>query len=305
MKERKYYGDLLVLATTIIYGVNTPLMKSILPEWIDAWALTSTRQAFAAVLFWITSFFFPSEKISRKHIFYIAAGALFGLALNQLPYALGLTLSSPVDASILRSFTPVFVIILSVIFFRKKLSVKLIGGVLIGICGAILIILFGGSGKDNSMGHLYGNLLVVIGIASFSIYLVLIKRVVSSYHPIHVMKWLFLFATLFTLPFSYKHILEAKAFSGDADWTVIVRIGYVYVFSTYLAYFLNLKALKYISSTRESLYSYLQPVVATFIAIMIGQDTLSWVDPVSLSLIFLSFYIINHKKNGLTVPDPK
>lgn len=180
MKDRTYYGDLLVLATTIIYGVNTPLMKSILPEWMDAWALTSTRQAFAAVLFWITSFFFPAQKISRKHIVYIAFGALFGLVLNQLPYTLGLTLSSPVDASILRSFTPVFVIILGVIFLKKQLSVRLIVGVLIGISGAILIILFGGSGKGNSTGHLDGNLLVVLAVACFSIYLVLIKRVVAS-----------------------------------------------------------------------------------------------------------------------------
>lgn len=123
-----------------------------------------------------------------------------------------------------------------------------------------------------------------------------------KYHPIHIMKWMFLFAALITLPFSYSHILEAKAFTSEVNISVIARILYVIIFSTYFAYLLNTQALKYISSTRESLYSYLQPVIATFVAILIGQDKLDTVDPISLGLIFLSFYLLNRKKESKTSP---
>lgn len=301
MKNRELYGNILVLTATIIYGINTPVMKTILPNWIDAWALTTIRQGVAAILFWCTAFFIPSQKILKKDLFYIAIGALFGLALNQMPYALGLTISSPVDASILRSFTPIIVIILSTVVFHKKFSIRLFVSVFIGILGAVLIILFGGK-TDASGGHLAGNLLILFGIMCFSIYLVVIKPIAMKYHPIHIMKWMFLFAALITLPFSYSHILEAKAFTSEVNISVIARILYVIIFSTYFAYLLNTQALKYISSTRESLYSYLQPVIATFVAILIGQDKLDTVDPISLGLIFLSFYLLNRKKESKTSP---
>lgn len=296
MKNKVLYGNLLVLSTTFIYGFNTPILKTLMPEWLDAWAITTVRQAAAAGMFWITALFLPSQKIPIKDLFYIALGALFGLALNQLPYALGLTKSSPVDASILRSFTPVVVIILGAVFLHNKVSLRLLVSILIGISGAILIILFGGVSSTRS-GHLAGNLLILLGIVCFSVYLVLIKPIAMKYQPVHVMKWMFLFAALMTLPFSYSHILEAKAFGPDTNWSVILRLSYVIVFATYIGYQVNVLALKYISSTRESMYSYLQPVIATSVAILLGQDKLAIVDPVSLGLIFLSFYLVNRQKN--------
>lgn len=295
MKNKELYGNLLVLGTTFIYGFNTPILKTLLPEWMDAWAITTVRQAAAAGLFWITALFIPSQKIPGKDLFYIALGALFGLALNQVPYALGLTISSPVDASILRSFTPVVVIILGAVFLHNKVSLRLMISVLIGISGAVLIILFGGNTSARS-GHLAGNLLILLGIVCFSVYLVLIKPIAMKYNPVHVMKWMFLFAALMTFPFSYTHILEAKIFTSDANWSAILRLSYVIIFATYIAYQVNVLALKYISSARESLYSYLQPVIATSVAIMLGQDKLDIVDPVSLGLIFLSFYLVNRQK---------
>lgn len=298
MKKTELYGNLLVLFTTFIYGVNTPVMKTMMPEWIDGWALSTVRQVFAAVMFWITSFFIPSQKIAGKHLIYMVAGGFFGLAMNQIPYALGLTLSSPVDSSIIRSATPIVVIVLALLVYRQAVTARLIFSVLLGIAGAVLIILLGGNASGGKP-HLSGNLLVVTGVVSYSLYLVLIRPVAGIYHPVHIMKWMFLSASLITLPLSFSHILEAKAFSAATDWSVIGRLAYSCVFATYIAYLLNVAALKYITPTRESLYSYLQPVVATTVAVILGQDRLSWVDPAALLLIFTSFYLLTFDKKKI------
>lgn len=291
------YGNLLVLLITVVYGVNTPLMKTILPEWIDAYALTTIRQMVVALLFWVTALFIPSVKIEWKHFLYIAIAGVFGISLNQFCFAMGLTHTSPVDASILRSFTPIIVIAMSVLFFGRLLTKRLVIGVVLGILGAVLIILFGDKGAGTAVAShgLYGNLLVLLSVLGMGIYLIVIKRVAGKYHPIHVMKWVFTIAAFSTLPFTYQHILDAPVFHRTMEWSVVLRLVYIIVLATYFAYLLNFQALKYISSTRESLYSYLQPVVATFVAILIGQDKLTFIDPISLGLIFLSFYVINHK----------
>lgn len=298
MKKTELYGNLLVLLTTFIYGINTPILKTMMPEWMDAWAISTVRQVFAAVMFWISSLFIPYQKIEGKHLIYMVAGGFFGLAMNQIPYALGLTLSSPIDSSIIRSATPIIVIILALIIYKQKVTVKLILSVLLGIAGALLIILLGG-GATKGASHLSGNLLVVVGVFSYSLYLVLIKPVAGKYHTIHIMKWMFLSASLITLPFSFSHIIAAKAFSSATNWTVIARLLYSCIFATYIAYLINVIALKYITPTRESLYSYLQPVVATTVAIILGQDKLSWVDPISLLLIFVSFYLLTFDKKKI------
>ena len=298
MKKTELYGNLLVLLTTFIYGINTPILKTMMPEWMDAWAISTVRQVFAAVMFWISSLFIPYQKIEGKHLIYMVAGGFFGLAMNQIPYALGLTLSSPVDSSIIRSATPIMVIILALIIYKQKVTVKLILSVLLGIAGALLIILLGG-GATKGTSHLSGNLLVVVGVFSYSLYLVLIKPVAGKYHTIHIMKWMFLSASLITLPLSFPHIIAAKAFSSATNWTVIARLLYSCIFATYIAYLVNVIALKYITPTRESLYSYLQPVVATTVAIILGQDKLSWVDPISLLLIFVSFYLLTFDKKKI------
>lgn len=298
MKKAALYGNLLVLFTTFIYGINTPVMKTVMPEWIDGWALSTVRQVFAAIAFWITSFFIPAQKIQGKHWLYMLAGGFFGLAMNQIPYALGLTLSSPVDSSILRSSTPIVVIILAWVIYKQKISEKLLFSVLLGIAGAVLIILFGGNAQGGK-AHLSGNMLVMLSIVSYSFYLVLIKPVAARYHVVHIMKWMFLSASIITLPFSYPHILAAKAFGAPTDWSVIARILYSCVFATYIAYMVNVLALKYITPTRESLYSYLQPVVATTVAVILGQDRLSWIDPAALLLIFFSFYLLTFRKKKI------
>lgn len=298
MKKTELYGNLLVLLTTFIYGINTPILKTLMPEWIDGWAISTVRQVFAAVMFWITSLFIPQQRIEGKHLIYMVAGGFFGLAMNQIPYALGLTLSSPVDSSIIRSATPIIVIILALLIYRTKVSVKFIFSVLMGIAGAVLIILYGGTATGGP-SHLSGNLLVLLGVSSYSLYLVLIKPVAGKYHTIHIMKWMFLSASVITLPLSWPHIIEAKAFSAATNWTVIARLLYSCVFATYIAYLVNVVALKYISPTRESLYSYLQPVIVTIVAIILGQDKLSWIDPVSLLLIFASFYLLTFDKKKI------
>ncbi len=128
---------------TTIYGLNHTIAKVIMPEYIGAFGLVMLRVVGATVLFWIISFAFPNEKIDRKDLFRIGIATLFGMCINMLMFIKGLSLSTPINSSVIVTLTPIMVMILSAIFLKEKITTKKGFGILMGFGGAILLILQG------------------------------------------------------------------------------------------------------------------------------------------------------------------
>ena len=297
MNQEKLKGHLLILAANILFAINMPVSKYLLPEHVQPEALTSMRMSFACVMFWITSLFVPYEKVPLKDLGLLCLCALCGVGLNQGLFIWGLNTTSPVDASIIATAVPIFVMILAALILKEPITRMKTFGVLLGICGAISLILQSTQGS-NQASSLGGNLLITVSGFMYSIYLVVSKPLTLKYSSVTMMKWMFLFTTLTLVPFTFRHVLDAPAFHREVwDFKELSAIFYVLFGATFLPYLLIPMSLKRIRPTTVSMYNYAQPIVASFIAVMIGQDTFSWQKFLSAILVFIGVYLVTQSKS--------
>ena len=227
--DPKYIGHLLIFMVNILFAINISISKSLLPIHVTPFGLTLLRMLFACVMFWLTSLFLPKEHVSKKDLALLFFCSMTGIAINQGLFIYGLTNTSPIDASIISTASPIFVMVLAAIILNEPITRMKAFGVLVGATGAIGLILASGqvtSGKSN----LLGNMLCMLSSFSYSIYLVIAKPITKRYSSVTIMKWMFLFSTLVIFPFTYDDLIETPAFHGTINSQYILSILYVLFF---------------------------------------------------------------------------
>lgn len=293
MELTKNSGHLALFSANLIFGLNTPISRTIIPELIDPFSLTFLRLAGSTLLFWLLSLFFKKEHVPVKDIILLFFASIFGIVLNQVPYIAGLSMTSPIDASLVTSMLPIITMLLAALIIREPVTWLKAVGVLVGASGAFILIMnsTNGSGK----GNLTGDLIILSAALSFALYLTLFKKLISKYSPITTMKWMFLFATIMSYPVLRKSIAQTDFTSLDAS--VWLRIGYVVVFATFISYLLIPIGQKTIRPTTLSMYNYMQPIVASFVAVGLGMDTFGYEKIISTVLVFAGVYIVTQSKS--------
>ena len=225
----------------LIYGTNFTVAKDVMPTYVKPFGFILIRVFGACFLFWLLTFFGPKEKMDLKDFPRILVAALFGVAINQLTFFKGLSYTSPISASVIMVTTPILVLILSAILIQEKIEVKKVIGIIIGLTGTSILILYG---KDiqNSPNAGFGNFLVFINASSYGIYLIVVKKLISKYHPFTFVKWIYTFGLLFVIPFGYQEFTEINW--QTIPTSIYFNIGFVVLFTTFFAYLINLMALK-------------------------------------------------------------
>lgn len=266
----------------------------LMPEILDPLALTFFRFSGGMVLFWLASLFVKNEKVSTKDVFLLGAASFFGLSMNQIPFFYGLSLTSPIDASIVVTMLPIATMILAALFLKEPVTQMKIIGVLVGASGALLIVL-NSAPEQGGNGNMMGNLIVFLGVISFGIYLTVFKNLISRYHPVTVMKWMFLWATLTGLPFCYTALTEINVSLLTTD--VWLSVAYVIVMATFMGYLLIPIGQKTLRPTTLSMYNYVQPVVASLVAVLAGIDQFGFQQALAGLLVFSGVYIVTQSKS--------
>ncbi len=292
--SEKMKGHLFVLATNIFFGLNIPISKSLLAS-IGPFGWSFCRASFACLCFWAVSLFIPRESIVRRPdwgLLFICA--LFGMVFNQVAFVTGLTLTSPIDASIIATAVPVLVMIIAAIVLKEPITPTKVTGVLVGAAGASILIL-SGRHTITGGGSIQGDLLCLASGLSYAIYLVVSKPVVQRYSAVTIMKWTFLFSTLLLLPVGFGDLkaLDYKMF----DLQLWLQVAYALVLGTFIPYLLIPMGLKRLRPTTMSMYNYVQPLVASIVAVIVLQDTFTWVKLVAAILVFSGVYIVNKSKS--------
>ena len=291
--------SILVIAAffLLLFAVNMPISKYLLPAHVPPEGLTIMRMAFACVMFWIVSLFTVKEKVPLKDLGMLFVCALCGVGINQGLFIVGLNRSSPVDASIIATAVPIFVLLLAAVILKEPITRKKSFGVFMGVSGGLLLV-FSSTHATDSISSLDGDMMMIVSGLMYAIYLVLSKPLSLRYSSVTMMKWMFLFTTLTLVPFTFRHVLDAPAFHREVwDFTELGAIFYVLFGATFLPYLLIPMSLKRIRPTTVSMYNYVQPIVASFIAVMIGQDTLSWQKVLSAVLVFTGVYLVTQSKS--------
>lgn len=284
--------------TAIIYGVTFTIAKEVMPLHIKPYGFILLRVSGAAAIFWFIGLFVKAKKIERADYTKILLAAFFGVGLNMLTFFKGLSLTTPISASVMMVTSPILVLIFSSLLLKEKLITRKIIGVIIGLVGAIILIVYGNSSDDSASNRNLGNLLVFINAASYGLYLVLVKTLVVKYNPIVFVKWLYLFGLLFVTPFGLQELTEVQ-------WQVMptliyVKAGFVVVFTTCITYLFNLFALTKLKPTTVSVFIYLQPVIASIYALFVGSDSLNTVKILATLLIFFGVYLVTKQVHKST-----
>lgn len=281
----------LIAATlvSIIYGITFTVAKDVMPAFVKPFGFIVLRVGGSAILFWICSLFVRKEKIAWVDFPRIVAAAFFGVALNMLTFFEGLSLTSPIMASVLMVTTPMLVMVLSAFIIKEKIIGKKAIGILLGLVGTVLLILYG-KAVGNGENALWGNFLVFVNAVSYALYLILVKKLMDRYNPFSFVKWIYLFGFIMVLPFGWEQLSQVNWPGMPVD--VTIKIVFVVVISTFLTYLLNLLSMKELKPTTVAVFIYLQPFFATVFAIALGKDELSLVKLLSALLIFVGVYLV-------------
>ncbi|EMR04078.1 DMT family transporter [Cesiribacter andamanensis] len=290
MQNYKVHAALIVVG--LIYGANYSIAKEVMPTYIQPFGFTLVRVGAATLLFWLYHAWKGAEHIDmKKDLPRLLLCALMGVATNQLFFLKGLNLTSPINAALIMTITPVLVLIASAILLKERVTFKKSLGIALGLTGAILLVLQ--RNPNATDGGILGDILILLNAASYGVYLVVVKPLMRSYRASTIIKWIFLFGFFMVLPFGWGEFSQTNWLV--IPWPIWLAIVYVVVFTTFVAYLLNVWTLRYVNSSVVGIYIYLQPVFATLVAMLLGQDQPTADKFLYSALIFTGVYLVSRK----------
>lgn len=285
-------AHLAIFVANMIYGINYSVAKVPLDGFIGPFGFVFIRVSVTLLFLWILHAFIIRERVKRRDIPLLIICGVFGVACNQLLFFKGLDLTTEINAALIMITVPILVLVLSYFVTKEALTISKIGGIFLGACGAFVLI---GFGQDFSFGSstMEGDIYVLINATSYGLYLVLVKSLLKKYHPITVIKWVFLFGyfIVFFVGLGQFQEIEWNTFT----WKVWASVAYVVVGTTILAYTLNIYALSKVNPSLVSIYIYIQPLIAAFIAIIFKDEHITWQKILSAVLIFVGVYLVSPK----------
>lgn len=297
--NKKWIGHLAVLTVYIIFGINPNCSKAVVPEYITPEAYTALRLVVGAAGFWIISMFTPHEKVAKRDIWMIVFGAV-SLYGTLWAFAEAMRYISPTYVSLISAMSPLVVMLMAALFLKEPITTRKAMGVFFGIAGALMMILFSLHG-DTHYSNI-GALLCFVNILFYATYLLITRAISPKYSPVTMMKWMFLFSAVLSLPLAIPTVKDSPILMGTAPAMAYVNMGIVALFATVLAYYLLPVALRHIRPTTVSMYSNLQPIVTAALAIAIGQDVFTWNKPIALLLVIFGVFLVttSRSKDSIT-----
>ncbi len=286
----KILPHIALFAVNLIYALNYSIAKDVMPDYIGPSGFILLRVIGGSFLFFLTYIFFIKEKVNSSDLVRLIFCGLFGVAINQLFFFEGLNLTTPINAAIIMTVSPILVIIFSAIIIKEKITIRKIFGIFLGLTGAATLILKSGAISLNN-DYFIGNFLVFVNATSYSIYLVIVKGLMTKYNPITVMFYVFSFGLIFVFPFGISELSNVSLEIFTLE--IFLKVGFVVICTTFLAYLFNAFALKSLNPSVVSIYIYLQPVLATVIAIILKSDSLDLVKIISSVFIFSAVFLVS------------
>lgn len=297
MKSEAYKGHLAMLMANILWGCMSPSSKIVLSSGlVNAISLTTFRMLGAAVLFWIASVFTRKEHVPHEDLKHLFFAALFGIVFNQGSYIFGVSQTSPINATIVATSTPIITMIIAAFYLKEPITGTKVLGIFVGAAGALTLILSGQPAATGSGGsNVWGDILCLIAQCSFSVYVVVYKGLIGRYSPVTLMKWMFTYSALCTIPFSYNSV--AGIDFATLPLNIYLNIAVVVLGGTFFAYLLIPTGQRILRPTVATMYNYVQPIIASVITVMAGLDTFGLMKSIAIALVFSGVHIVTRSKS--------
>ena len=299
MDSGRFKGHAALWVANIVWGLNAPICKSVLissanPGGVNPFALSVYRMVGAALLFWTVSCFLPRERVAPRDVVMLLFASVFGIQLNQMLFLWGLSLTSPIDSSIIATIVPVLTMILATVFLREPITWLKSGGVALGCFGALLLVYVSqhGAGHTSSVA---GDVLCIVSAISYAVYLTAFRDTIIKYSPVTTMKWMFLFAAVVAVAIYFRPLMSVDyAALAPAAWA---GIGYVVVCSTFVSYLMVPVGQRFLRPTVVSMYNYVQPVVAVVFTVVVGLDSFGFTKAAAALCVFAGVWLVTKSKS--------
>jgi drug/metabolite transporter (DMT)-like permease len=288
----KTKAHLALLGTNIFFAINLTAIKYIIyGGFAKPFAINIIRVGVSAGLLWILFIFKPVKSlIKKKDIGRLFLCALTGIAINQLLFVKGLSLTYSIHAVLLMLTTPILITIIAAWFLKERLSNLKIAGLLLGITGAVILV----TSRDNSgiAPHvLLGDILIICNAVAYAIYFILVKPLMRSYNPVVIIRIIFTIAFFMMLPFCWQEFKEVS-WQGYT-WQAWLCLALVVFAGTFFAYLLNVYGIKILGASVAGAYIYSQPFFAAAIAIIFMGETITFTKLIAAAFIFTGVYCSN------------
>ena len=286
-------GHVCMIGACSMWGLMAPLGKDAMSNGISGIEMVTFRVVGGAICFWLASLFVKSETVEHKDLLRFFLAGLFAIVCNQCCYTIGLSITSPVNASIMTTTMPIITLVLSALFLNDAITSRKIIGVMLGASGACLLILGSTQGVAKG-GVLLGDILCITAQCSYAVYLTFFKSLIQKYSVITCMKWMITFASLVIVPFSFHRVIQLP-------WTEISGVTYmetafVVVGGTFLAYICSIRAQKILRPTVVAMYNYVQPIIACIVSVCLGLGVFGWSQALAVVLVFSGVRLVNKKE---------
>lgn len=281
-----------LLGTNLFFAINLSAVKYLTSNnFMQPFGMNVIRVGVSVLLFWLLFLIYPSkEKIDRGDTGRFLLCALTGIAINQMLFLKGLSLTYSIHAVLLMLTTPILITIIAAWILKERLNIYKIAGLALGVSGAVVLITARqGSGSGENV--LLGDLLVLINAVSYTFYFILVKPLMLKYNPVQVIRLVFTYGLLMVLPFGWNEFvaIEWNSF-GATEYTCI---GLITIGGTFLAYLFNVYGIKVLGASVAGAYIYIQPVFATIIAMIFLKEQLEIYKLLAAALIFTGVFLCN------------
>ncbi len=281
-----------MIFTNLFFAINLSAVKHLTNNsLVQAFGLNVVRVGVSVLLFWALYLLKPvSIKIDRSDRMRLFMCAVSGIAVNQLFFIKGLSLTYPIHAALLLLITPILIVFIAAWVLKERLGFLKVSGLALGILGALVLIL-ANDNSGNGDNVLLGDLFIIINAISYTIYFILVKPLMVKYNAVVVLRWVFTIGLVLVLPFGWVEFTEIPWEKYEAvDFT---SMGLIVITGTFLAYLFNLYGIKILGSSVAGFYIYTQPVFAALIAMLFLHEQLAMYKILAAILIFSGVYLAN------------
>ncbi len=285
-------AHLALLGTNIFFAINYTAIKYLIGNgFVKPFGLNFIRISVTAILLWVVYLFKPVKiAIDKTDLPRFALCALTGIAINQLLFVKGLSLTYSIHATLLMLATPILITFFAAWILKERLTKRKMVGLLLGVSGAIVLITARDQGSTAN-DVLWGDLLILVNAVSYTAYFILVKPLMKKYEPLLVIRMIFSIGVFLVAPFCWNEFIDTawQTFTFHS-WTIL---AIVVIAGTFLAYIFNAFGLKVLGASTAGAYIYSQPVFATVIAIVFLGESLDWYKLIAAVLIFAGVYLVN------------
>ncbi len=297
--QKLWHGHAAMLACNILWGLMAPVSKEALNYFhsvgVSPFVLPAMRMIGATVCFWILSLFSPHEHTTWREKGMLVIAGLLSIAFNQNLFIVGVSFTSPIDASVVTTMLPIATMILAAIVIGEPITHLKAIGVAIGMGGALLLIFSNGGALSTDADHIKGDLMCLTAQVSFACYLVFFKKLIARFSPVTLMKWMFLFSTILSVPTQIGELSSIDYSQVPVE--VYGEVFYVVFCGTFLTFLMVPVGQKMLRPTTVSSYNYVQPVVSTIVSLYLGLSQFNVMKGLAIALVFIGVYIVTQSKS--------